>query len=36
MGAGEVGSYLAERLSREGHDVVVIDPDGRRLADLAE
>lgn len=36
VGAGEVGSYLAERLSREGHDVVVIDPDGRRLADAAE
>jgi trk system potassium uptake protein TrkA len=36
VGAGEVGSYLAERLSREGHDVVVIDPEGRRLADLAE
>ncbi len=36
VGAGEVGSYLAERLSREGHDVVVVDRDGRRLADLAE
>ncbi|HEV2070771.1 MAG TPA: NAD-binding protein, partial [Acidimicrobiales bacterium] len=36
VGAGEVGSYLAERLSREGHNVVVIDPDGRRLADVAE
>ena len=36
VGAGEVGSYLAERLSREGHNVVVVDRDGRRLADLAE
>ncbi|CAN5132398.1 Trk system potassium transporter TrkA [soil metagenome] len=36
VGAGEVGSYLAERLSREGHNVVVIDPDRRRLAELAE
>lgn len=36
VGAGEVGSYLAERLSREGHNVVVIDPNARRLADLAE
>lgn len=36
VGAGEVGSYLAERLSREGHDVAVVDLDRRRLADLAE
>jgi len=36
VGAGEVGSYLAERLSREGLDVVVIDLDGRRLGELAE
>ena len=25
VGAGEVGSYVAARLSREGHDVVVVD-----------
>ena len=25
VGAGEVGSYVAARLSREGNDVVVID-----------
>lgn len=36
MGAGEVGSYIAERLSRESHDVVVIDADRGRLGDLAE
>jgi trk system potassium uptake protein len=36
VGAGEVGSYLAERLSREGHDVAVIDKDRRRLAELDE
>jgi trk system potassium uptake protein len=36
IGAGEVGSYLAERLSREGHDVVVVDLDRRRLGELAE
>ncbi|MGI8793345.1 MAG: Trk system potassium transporter TrkA [Acidimicrobiales bacterium] len=36
IGAGEVGSYLAERLSREGHDVVVVDKDSRRLGVLAE
>ncbi len=27
MGAGEVGYHLAESLSREGHSVVVIEPD---------
>jgi trk system potassium uptake protein len=36
VGAGEVGSYLAERLSREGHDVAVIDKERRRLAELDE
>ena len=25
VGAGEVGSYVAARLSREGNDVVVVD-----------
>ena len=31
VGLGEVGSYLAHVLSGEGHDVTVIDADGRRL-----
>lgn len=34
VGAGEIGSYVAERLSREGHDVVVIDRSTRRLSEL--
>lgn len=34
VGAGEVGSYVADRLSREGHDIVVIDVDRERLAEL--
>jgi trk system potassium uptake protein TrkA len=34
VGAGEVGSYVADRLSREGHDIVVIDLDRERLAEL--
>ena len=36
MGAGAVGSYLAERLSSEGQDVVVIEDDERRAAQLQE
>ena len=35
VGAGEVGSYIAERLSREGHDVVVVDHHSGRLDALA-
>ena len=35
VGAGEVGSYIAGRLSREGNDVVVVDRDSRRLDALA-
>lgn len=31
VGAGEVGSYVAERLSAQQHDVVVVDVDGQRL-----
>lgn len=31
VGAGEVGSYVAERLSREGHDIGVIDVDRGKL-----
>jgi trk system potassium uptake protein TrkA len=36
VGAGEVGSYVAERLSREGHDVAVVDHDRDRLRDVEE
>ena len=36
VGAGAVGSYLAERLSTEGQDVVVIEDDTRRAAQLQE
>lgn len=32
VGAGAVGSYLAERFSMEGHDVVVIESDPDRAA----
>lgn len=34
VGAGAVGSYLAARLSGEGQDVVVIDSDPERAAEL--
>lgn len=34
IGAGEVGSYVAERLSREGHDVAVVEADAGRLHEL--
>lgn len=36
IGAGAVGSYLAERLSTEGQDVVVIEDDADRAAELQE
>ena len=36
IGAGEVGSYVADRLSREGVDVYVIERDAKRAAHLAE
>jgi trk system potassium uptake protein TrkA len=36
VGAGAVGTYLAERLSAEGQDVVVIEDDGNRAAQLQE
>lgn len=36
VGAGAVGSYLAERLSAEGQDVHVIEADEQRAADLQE
>jgi len=36
VGAGEVGSYVAERLSREGHDVAVIERDAAVLREVEE
>lgn len=36
VGAGEVGLYLADILSREGHGVSVIDPDPDKIARLRE
>lgn len=36
VGAGEVGSYVADRLSREGHDVAIVDMDVSRLRQLAD
>lgn len=36
VGAGEVGTYVADRLSREGHDVAVIDRDRAALRDVDE
>ncbi len=36
VGAGAVGSYLAMRLSSEGQDVVVIESDERRAAEVQE
>ena len=36
VGAGAVGSYLAERLSSEGQDVVVIEDDERRSSELQD
>ncbi len=35
VGAGEVGSYVADRLSREGVDVAVIEGDPERLRAVA-
>jgi trk system potassium uptake protein TrkA len=32
IGAGEVGTYIAERLVREGHDLVVLDRDPAAVA----
>jgi trk system potassium uptake protein TrkA len=36
IGAGAVGSHLAERLSLEGQDVVVIEADAARAAEVQE
>ena len=35
-GAGEVGAHLAKMLSRENHEIVIIDTDEERLINLAE
>lgn len=36
VGAGEVGTYVADRLSREGHDVAIIDLNPQRLRQIDE
>jgi len=36
VGAGEVGSYVAERLSRQGHDIAIVENSARRLRAVAE
>lgn len=35
-GAGEVGVHVADRLSREGHDVVLIDRSAQRIAEAEQ
>ncbi|NIQ37289.1 MAG: Trk system potassium transporter TrkA [Proteobacteria bacterium] len=36
IGAGEVGYNLAKKLSKEGHDVVVVDHDAERIRQIDE
>ena len=36
VGAGEVGTYVADRLSREGHDVAVVERDRAALRAVSE
>lgn len=36
IGAGEVGYFLAERLSREGHDIAVVEQDAEKLREIKE
>jgi trk system potassium uptake protein TrkA len=36
LGAGQVGSNLAEHLVREGNDLTVVDLDAEKLADLQD
>ena len=33
-GAGEMGSHLARMLSGNGHEITIVDPDGKLLADV--
>ncbi len=35
-GAGEVGLHIADRLSREGHDVALIDVTAARIAEAEQ
>ncbi len=34
VGAGEVGTHIAQLLSREGHDVTVVEQDNARVAEI--
>jgi len=36
VGAGEVGSYVADRLSKEGHDVAIVERDPARLRSVSD
>jgi trk system potassium uptake protein TrkA len=36
VGAGEVGFHIAQKLSEEGHDVVLIDKDPQKIKRIAE
>ncbi len=36
VGGGQVGRNIADRLTREGNDVTVVDTDSERLRDIAE
>ncbi|MGI9601785.1 MAG: Trk system potassium transporter TrkA [Acidimicrobiales bacterium] len=36
VGAGEVGSYVADRLSREGHDIVIVEMNDARRRQLED
>mgnify|MGYP001980898168 CR=1 FL=1 len=36
VGAGEVGTYVADRLSRQDHDVVLIEADRERFQRLEQ
>ena len=36
VGAGEVGRHIADILSREGHDVVVVERDPERLRSVVD
>lgn len=35
VGCGKVGATLAEKLSNEGHDLVLVDLDGKRVEEIA-